>query len=236
MDCTLVILLYGEYPDIARRCLASLVPTVKQFGLDVRLCTNMLGPQSRAFVGQVTQSGFARLHYDSNQNRRKYPLMRRAFFDPEQPITTPWVMWFDDDSYLREPEDIGWYTRVVAAFANADMLGRVYQLALQGQQHRAIQAQPWYGGKPVDIGARVSFATGGWWCLRTEIIRRYDWPIPSLDHCGGDVLLGELCRQQNLRLVNFDDGVAINADATGRHSSAPRRGFDSQPWGYDYSG
>ena len=49
-------------------------------------------------------------------------------------------------------------------------------------------------------------------------------------------MLGEMCFQQGLRLNHFRDGVKINADASGRESKAPRRGFDQKPIGVEFRG
>jgi hypothetical protein len=69
------------------------------------------------------------------------------------------------------------------------------------------------------------FITGGWWTIRTDIIRKWHWPTLDIKHNGGDMMLGELCRQQNYKMKNFDHGVGINAKmGSERASSAPRRG------------
>ena len=47
-------------------------------------------------------------------------------------------------------------------------------------------------------------------------------------------MLGVLCRQQKLKFGRFVDHVHINADATGRCSSAMRRGASLAPVGTDY--
>jgi len=114
------------------------------------------------------------------------------------------------------------------------MLGEVWRYGLGGNQHLWVRDQPWYAGKPVPAGHKVKFVTGGWWTIRTEVIRKYDWPVPELDHRGGDVMLGELFRQQELGMKHFNHGVAINADAAGVSSRSPKRGYDSRPIGYSY--
>ena len=82
--------------------------------------------------------------------------------------------------------------------------------------------------------AQGKFITGGWWTIRSELLYRYNYPWPVLDHRGGDVMLGECLRQNNHVLRSFLSGVAINAGADGKNCTSPRRGFDSQPIGSGY--
>jgi hypothetical protein len=47
-------------------------------------------------------------------------------------------------------------------------------------------------------------------------------------------MLGELLRQQDLRLCHFRDNVNIQANASGVESVSMRRGFDAPPVGFSY--
>ena len=47
-------------------------------------------------------------------------------------------------------------------------------------------------------------------------------------------MLGELLRQQGLRIKKFNTGVAVNADENGRESRSKKRGYDSPPIGYNF--
>ena len=173
--------------------------------------------------------------YESSENIYKYPLMRRMFHDPDNPIETPYIMWFDDDSFLRTNECKNfeaWFDELAGYMRNFAMVGAVYKLGLAGNQRAYIEDQPWYNGKPVE--KRFTFITGGWWSLRRDIVDSFDWPVPELIHRGGDTLLGELLRQHDYPLKHFTRHVAINADADGKQCKAKRRGFDSPPIGHSY--
>jgi hypothetical protein len=144
-------------------------------------------------------------------------MMRQMFHS--KPIETPYVMWFDDDSYIK---DVSLLTQVEAQMADCDMLGSVYTIPYGNDQKEWCKTQPWYTGKPLSDKPR--FATGGWWCIKTDVLKRFDWPTPELKHCGGDVALGILISQNDLKLKHFNKGVAINANAQGKESAAERRG------------
>ena len=105
MEFTTFALLYGDYPDLARRCLGSLqdLPLDR---VELRLGINSVPDDSetRAVIEDCVHQGYlARSNIcESTDNIHKYPLMRRMFHDPDNPIVTPYTMWFDDDSYIRD--------------------------------------------------------------------------------------------------------------------------------------
>lgn len=239
------ILLYGDYPGLAHRCLDSICRSLfagRDHIRDFRLAFNEVSPATREiasyFVKAVLSHWIPVITYEAERNVLKYPMMRRMLLmDPVPP--GKFAMWFDDDSYLLNDEATNgdsWWSRVDLAMQTADMIGKIYHMPAQGEQADWVAEQPWYDpkvGPPLAKNLRGTFwfCTGGWWTIRTEILRRWDWPPPQLRHRGGDALLGELLRQQSLRMQNFETGVRINADAAGRHSKSPRRGFDEAPLG-----
>ena len=236
-------LFYGDYLDLAQRCLTAFEPTLHEgaaYITDFRLGLNSVAPPTQRFVvhwaQQVWQSWQIPVHiYVTDKNVFKYPLMRRMFRDPEAPLAQ-FVMWFDDDSFLTGQP--GWWSRVLAAIEGQDMIGQAWFLPIEGNQWNWIQQQPWYnpdaGPPPMQRGRRCfSFCQGAWWVLRSRVVHDYDWPIPSLRHNGGDSLLGELFRHQGLRKGRFDYGVRINADDAGQPSRAARRGHSESVIGKD---
>jgi hypothetical protein len=186
--------------------------------VDFRVGMNEVCDQTKAYV--ESNSDAINLLVESNPQVYKYPMMKRLF--NEKPVTSDFIMWFDDDSYVKE-SDVGlWLDSVDREMRLCDMLGSVYVIPYGNDQKSWCKTQPWYTGKP--LSDKPSFATGGWWCIRSEVIKRFNWPIPELKHCGGDVALGVLLDQNNLKLRHFKTGVAINADSSGKESAAPRRG------------
>lgn len=263
---TICCLLHGNYPELATRCLGSLTPGVFVPGalpVELRVGLATCGHDTRNYVfglsavahqeGSRPGAPFAGLTYDdfpfrlldAPDNPGKYVVMRRLLHEasiqgPFWPPPAALVMWFDDDSYVKAADAAVWLRRTVEHFhrSGADVLGSVYTLksGLQGGQPDWVRSRPWYGGKPVARGTKTPFATGGWWLTRWAVLRDFNWPDPDLVHLGGDYMFGELCRQQGLKLVDYKEGVAINADLTGRESSAERRGLSrrSQPVGMDF--
>jgi hypothetical protein len=154
--------------------------------------------------------------------------------DRENPVAD-YVMWFDDDSYLTQEPDF--WDRVKAVMVNSDMIGQPWVLAMQGDQKKWITAQPWFNPElGLPKSGKFSFCQGGWWTIRATCLRELNWPVPELCHCGGDSMLGEAVRQKGYSVNKFDYGVRINADESGSHSSASRRGHTERVVGSRFSG
>lgn len=244
---TICVLLFGDHTVLGHRCLSSIIRACSAaVPAHLRVGLNAVSNRTERFVATLIESGFLLEDHvwRSAANIHKYPMMRRMFYDKDRPIETPYVMWFDDDSFIKE-EMVGaspsFLQRVLDTMdppagskaAAAAMCGAIYTMGLMGSQQQFIEDQPWYRGKKIPHS--VHFATGGWWTISTSALRQLDYPWPNLDHRGGDVMLGHSLVQNNLVLANFRDGIAVNADGEGRESKAKRRGFDQTPIGVRYT-
>lgn len=243
------VLCFGDYPALAKRCINSILQGLDgNLVVDIRVGLNAAGDKTRDFVlsslGEASRSGklagSAFVYEPTDRlNVLKYPLMRRMFYDDKRPIEASHIMWFDDDSCLVGLPGLrhSWWGKVWEASQLAHMIGDLWSLHFQGKVREGIKAQPWHTGKPwlklhgKDI---MRFATGGWWTAWAEVIQKHNYPWPELQHNGGDCILGEMLRQQNLALHKFRDGLWINADAKGKQSGAKRRGVTQRPLWYDY--
>lgn len=236
---TICVLLYGNYPQLADRCLNSLVPHLQGTACrELRIGLNEISDETRDIVRAVQDCNFVQTRcFESNPQIGKYPMMRRLFY--EQPLTTSHVMWFDDDSFV-EPNNSNFIQLVLQKLAAAPVMGRRYTTHLRPGQAALISQQPWFARddkgqaiRPIRDKQQVLFPVGGWWVGRADFLQKYDWPIPSLVHLGGDYLLGELLRQQALPCVYYSTGVRINANAAGEAAKAPRRGWSrtEKSWG-----
>ena len=230
------VLLYGDYPGLAARCLRSIRLSGGQDCVsDIRIGLHDISAASRRIVGNELDAlaeGWPCkiIIYEPIGNTCKYPTFRRMVHDEDDPVSEH-VMWFDDDSYICAPD---FWLRLDEALWGADMLGQLCCLPVQGTQWEWICTQPWYRGLPRP--QKFTFCPGGWWVIKSSVLRHLNWPVPELKHCGGDSLLGEALRQNRYRITRYDYGVRINADSWGRHAQAPRRGLSERVLGYDYAG
>jgi len=227
---SVLVLTYGHYEQLTRRCLNSILKTAtKEVVADVRVGMNAVGDDSRetvkTFARAMANCGIPVTTYESARNVYKYPMMRKMLYDPDGSPPAELVMWFDDDSYLIDPRGTDWWGKTHSAVWNqAAVAGSIYYptYSWTKPEQVAFTAQPWYGGQP--CSNKPKFATGAWWVADLGFLKACDYPSLELKHNGGDVLLGEMCRQQGAVLKNYREGVAINADSAGRESKARRRG------------
>ena len=71
---------------------------------------------------------------------------------------------------------------------------------------------------------RICFIQGSYWWIRTQAIRRLDWPDKRLRHNGGDTALSEAVWQARLPQHGYTYGVEIDC--------FPRRGRSEVPAGF----
>lgn len=239
---TICGLFYGDHPDVANRCLTSLSRVLPGPVVDIRLALNDVSMTSRRIIeewsAEVARGGIPVRLFWSTANRFKYPMMRRMFRQVDRPLA-PLVMWLDDDTWFDPAADEKWWDAALAALRGAEMVGQFWRFPFPLTRQRFFKTMPWWGNRPIrrHNGSPVSwFIQGAWWLARSKTLLKYDWPHPALRHCGGDSMLGELLYQQDLPTHAFDSLLHINADATGRKSSAPRRGHTERPLGFDYIG
>lgn len=218
----IAVLIYGDYPHLADRCLRPLVK-LREAGVDVRVYAN---EPSDASMSAAVGLGFSPKVYIPQVY--KYPVLREAIASTQ----SKFFMWFDDDSFIRSADPISWLSKLelVASSTGADLLGSVYSIGLSSDQTEWVKTRAWYRGRP--INPKPGFVTGGWWMARTGFLRGLGWPDPQLRHNGGDVMLGLACQQVGAKVVHFRDGVAINASyPEGEESKHGRRGFSERPAG-----
>ena len=229
------VLLYGDFPDLARRCLNSIIDTIDVgYVTDIRIGLNAVGERTRAIAIDAAYKSpvVTRLYEEEHrQNVMKYPLMRRMLHDPDNPITAERAMWFDDDSFVTGGK--GFWKRTAEICKGSAVAGQKWRPSYSWtpKELEMIRKQAWF---VKDFGERPTFTTGGWWTASMEFLRKWDYPFLSLRHNGGDVILGELCRQQGVTVRDFCEGVAINADANGVGCRSKRRGLTSpRPFQFD---
>jgi len=247
---TVCSLFYGDHPVLAQRCLRSIEGGLREDGAkhveELRFGLNAVSPRTEDFVRRWSADIHARYGimvqmYQTRTNVFKYPLMRRMFHDYE--INTDYVMWFDDDSYLESPMQNGWWDAMFDAIRDKDMIGQFWLMPLEGAQWEWVKSQPWYNEKVGEPRKRpgmtkkyLEFCQGAWWVIRNKVLVKYDWPLKDIRHNGGDSMLGELFRHQQLRMGRFHGGVRINADEQGRHSKAKPRHPHERKVGWNYTG
>lgn len=217
---TICVLLYGgeEYHELHKRCIGSILATVPQDRVDIRVGSNALNEKSKTMIDEFVTQGLITKHYVHPDNDYKYPVMREMFFDPELPITTKWVLWFDDDSICDVDhhwfEKLAQHMRTFHKGKEAHMIGAMYTWKMNQPQKQIFASRPWYSGrpwrghngKPSPNGNTIVFATGGFFAITYEAIVAADIPDlgTGLTHTGGDWQIGEQLYQAGYGLKMFN--------------------------------
>lgn len=242
---TICALLYGgendnhdEFHHLHRRCLGSIVETVPPSCFDLRVGMNQVGPKTQAYLKTlpITKT------YPDYKQRRKYPAMRAMFHDTVDPITTPWVIWFDDDSYVENPNWLRAWAECLISQPPDTKIGLMGQIKYHpfASNPHAKNPQKWFEegkwfrgrpyhnrrGLPAPNGNHIQFVTGGFWVASMEAIRAANVPDERINHNGGDITIGAQIYQQGYEIKQFNDGKKLIH--TSKHA---RRGYhESFPW------
>ena len=115
---------------------------------------------------------------------------------------TPYMMWLDDDSHVSS----GWddpIQKFILEKDPFDVAGHVFYINERGPEYfQFLRLRPWYKSQDREA-EQVWFATGGLFLARLDFLRKYDFPDRVMAKGMDDILLGELCLQQDGRLVDF---------------------------------
>lgn len=239
---TICVLTYGDYFSLAQRCLDSILKYCCRAEYRLVVGANAVSPETLRWLEELHATGVIDTLHHSSENLGKCPMMRRMFAD----VDTDYICWFDDDSYVLEPNALSERLRLAnLAPSSTVMWGHEFyfseesNFSTNADVGSFVESSPWYrgltppswipGGKGEwnfegrGVGdGRWFFITGGCWLIRTAAIRELDWPDKRLaDNCpikrADDVILGEAIRQQGWRVTDIGPcGVKIN--------DAPRRG------------
>ena len=217
---TICVLCYGDNLQLAERFLQALYKNTDPAAFRLRAGLNEVCSTTSSLFSE-----YQRIHgnidiFFEPKNIFKSPMMRRMFSNPS--ISTDWIVWFDDDSY---PTRSDWLQRLML------QIQRAPHVAQWGEGHilwnrdtntrMFIETAQWYCGKPIRNGLdservesmEFAFMTGGFWAIKTEVLRALNWPDPRLIQANDDFLLGEALRQNGYECRQFSRGVHVNTHA-----------------------
>jgi len=214
---TICILMYGNYPDMHRACLGSILKTTSPLRRQIRIVTNQLCMETRAWLERLRDDGTVHTLVLNDGNRKKYPAMRQLFWDETNPIETNWLVWFDDDSIANR--DLEWYPKLANKIISeyhrkARMVGDLWFWTFKPSQIEWAKTRPWWRGRHLQTkqkteapnGQNIWFAAGGFWALETATMRQAGIPDPEIGHNGGDYVVGLQLWQQGYRTAAWNHG------------------------------
>jgi hypothetical protein len=229
---TICVLAYGDFPQLARRCLESILTHCERPLYQLVVGANQVCPETQHYLMGLRGQGAIDHLILSPTNLHKCRMMRRMF----EGINSEFIWWFDDDSYVTDAralrERLG-HARVappdVAIWGQTMFCRHPRAFWEEGDAVAFVRTASWYrgltppfwdpGGKgEFDFEGRGTgdgywnFVPGGCWFIRARAVQQLDWPDPRLIILGDDVFLGEAVRQQGWNIANIGElGVVTNA-------------------------
>lgn len=224
---TIMVLCYGDYFNLAERCLMSIINNFNKNQYLLRVGLNQVCDKTKEYVLSLSEVDDI---YISNHNIHKPAMWRRMAKD----IQTKWCMWFDDDSYVINSDALQSRLDLINSNDNFDMAGHLFFMNgsyLHLKEY--IRQQPWYTNKPIPCGvlsndagfnidnsdSRWFFLTGGNWLIKSQILNKFNYPpllfssILNHENCNyyDDLLLCEILRQNEYNILDIGEmGIKIN--------------------------
>jgi hypothetical protein len=248
---TVFVLCYGKHLELARRCIDSIVRTMPKGTLDLRVGCNACDKNT---LDYVRTQPITKL-YVHPQNDLKYPVMREMFHDPECPIGTNYVIWFDDDSFVVDPNWLDKLSQTIidnhphgSRLYGIEFLHDIAHFAKNGHDPRGwFEAAGWHNSQPMFAGrggrftaangSMIRFASGGFWALATDVIRLADIPDSRVKHSGGDITIGAQVHQAGWKVKAWNTGKiyvhSSGADPRGASKTPQTKRFPWQEGGED---
>jgi len=235
---TVCVLCYGNELDMARKCISGIQASLPGDQLDLRVAVNEAGPDVTAYLQTVPMTKL----YLFAENRKKYPVMRLMFNDPDAPITTDYLAWFDDDTWVldhRWPEQLaacirqneprgagvyGWkYYHDLTRYATASYDPRQWFRDGEWFQAREFQTR---SGLATPNAEGIFFVVGWFWAAHVGAIRAAGIPDARLNHNGGDITIGAQFYQAGYTIADFNRNKSLVFTPP-----KSRRGYsESFPW------
>ena len=239
---TICVLCYGPHPQLAKTCLSSILATIPPERLDLRIGLNEVHPDTFAYIKTLPVTKI----YANSLNRYKYPVMRDMFWDDQRPITTNYVVWFDDDTWVVNPNWINDLCQTIIDNhpKNYRMFGSLmyHDLTMYAKNGNDpatwFKSADWYrernfrmrgSQKEQANGSVIDFAAGWCWAIATEAIRKANIPDVRLGHNGGDIACGEAMHQAGFGIKQWNMGKSLVACPS--KVDGGRRGYSEKfPW------
>ena len=241
---TVFVLCYGDHFEVAKRCLDSIMQYIPAQHMDLRVGCNAACNSTLQYLKTlpITKT------YIHTENAKKYPVMREMFWDPRCPVNTRYMLWFDDDAYIKDPTMLQRLTNTIIDGHNngermygAKMFHDISSYNKNGHRPQDwFNKAEWYNGRHMRLrnnqteapnGSVIDFAVGWFWALNTEAMRQANIPDTRLNHNGGDITIGAQVHQAGFSIRQFNKGKVLVGTPKKEEGGRRVGGYEeSFPW------
>ncbi len=214
---TICVIFFGRHPDLAQRFLTNLYRYTRANSFSLRIGLNAACAETVELAYAVAREHENIWIHPEPGNIFKSPLMAKLF--SLKPIDTDWVIWFDDDSFPYRGDWLPGLRLKMETQPGIDVWGDLFFIDADQAAVQFISTASWFRGKPFNHlnpsggwseRPLLSFVTGGFWAVRTEVLKALQWPDPRLVQTEDDYMFGEALRQNGYRMGRYKSGVRIN--------------------------
>ena len=228
---TICVICYGPHPALAQRFLTNLYRYTRSDCFSLRIGLNAACEETAELAHNAAREHGNIWIHSEPRNIFKSPLMARLF--SLKPLETEWVVWFDDDSFPYRDDWLPGLRLRMETQPEVDLWGNLFFTDADDGAVQFIRTASWFQGKPFNHvkptgewseRPLLSFAEGGFWAAKAEVLKALQWPDTRLIQNGEDYFFGEAMRQNGYRIGRYKSGVRIN--------QAERRGPGDAPCSY----
>jgi hypothetical protein len=214
---TICVICFGQHSGLAQRFLTNLYRYTRGDCFSLRIGLNAACAETVELAQAAAREHRNISIHTEPRNIFKSPLMAKLF--SLKPIETDWVIWFDDDSFPYRQDWLPGLRLKMETQPDVDVWGNTFFTDADEAAIQFIRTASWFRGKPFNRvkpsgewseRPLLSFVEGGFWAVRTEVLKALQWPDPRLVQHGEDYFFGEALRQNDYRIGRYRSGVRIN--------------------------
>jgi len=235
---TIFTLLCGDHENSQRECLKALLGSTNPQQTDIRIAKINVSPETDRLV---SESGATKV-YTYDRPIGKYRIMRDMFWDATHPITTEYLVWLDDNAFIRDgkwiramlnlkkkqKEKVGMFGPRMVYTADAPAMKNMQKWCSAAPWFRNRHWQTPTGGLAPN-GHCIHYCASWFFMLSTEAMRTADIPDPRLHHKLGDIVIGAQLHQNDYKLKDANSQKTLVYTPPSKHG-VQREKPDHTPW------
>ncbi len=207
---TCIVNMRDKHDEDQRQCLGSILRTLPQEHRDVRVLARDVSDDITLWLHTLVAENQITIALAHDHD--KYVAMRALLHDTTVPITTPYLVWFDD--IARADKDSQWWLKLAQTIINYHPEGcRLYGAqAVTKTPAEFVKARAWYKSRNFRLANGAESAKGDktilvyepFWAIHMDAVREADIPDPMATQPGGEVIMAEQLWQAGYKIKHWN--------------------------------